>query len=551
MKKRMIMLWILKKCKKRIPAIITMVLADMGNAFFSVIFAIGSRRVIDSAVSGSMDAFKSACFKQLLIILAILFCVTTYRYLHDKLTDDLDRDWKQQIFKKLLRGDYSKVTSFHTGELLNRMNNDVATMNAGLLTAIPTLASMVVRLLSAMLVLISIAPGFTALIFGAGILAVAVTSLMRNGLKSLYKKVSMCNGRVLSFIQEALEKLLVVQAMNLSNEVERRSDGHLEERYKIQRKRRHVSLFANTSVSILYHFAGFFTLIWCSGGLITGALTFGTMTAMTQLVNQIQSPFVNLSGFVPKYAAMTASAERLMELDDIEDDNCDGVKLERDAQVSAIGADSVSFAYDKDLVLENATFSLPNDAFVAITGASGIGKSTILKLMLGIFKPNAGYLYAECNGEKVKLSKNSRDIFAYVPQGNFLFSGTLRENILIGNPEANDEIIDQAVYVSAMDEYLVALPDGLETVIGENGAGLSEGQAQRLAIARAIASGAPILLLDEITSALDGPTEETVLKRIAELNDRMCIVVTHRPAALALANYNLEVANKTIKVKKL
>ena len=182
-----------------------------------------------------------------------------------------------------------------------------------------------------------------------------------------------------------------------------------------------------------------------------------------------------------------------------------------------------------------------------ITGASGIGKSTLLKLMLGVFVPEEGQLYALCQGERTPLSRGTRGLFAYVPQGLFLFSGTLRENLLISNPKATEEELERAVYVSAMDGYLSQLPEGLETVLGENGAGLSEGQAQRLAIARAVLSGAPILLLDEITSALDGETEELVLERIARMEDRTCVVVTHRPAALRLADWQLEVSDKTVR----
>jgi ATP-binding cassette subfamily B protein len=208
--------------------------------------------------------------------------------------------------------------------------------------------------------------------------------------------------------------------------------------------------------------------------------------------------------------------------------------------MKAIRAEGVTFAYDREQVLLNADFSLPKGAFAVVTGPSGVGKSTLLKLLLGIFQPESGELRALCDDGAVTLDRGTRRLFAYVPQGNLLLSGTLRENLTIVRPDATEEEILQAVRVSAMDEYLHQLPYGLDTVIGESGIGLSEGQAQRLAIARAVLGGAPILLLDECTSALDEQTEHEVLCRLRALPDRTCIAVTHRPAAIELCDWRLE-----------
>lgn len=192
-------------------------------------------------------------------------------------------------------------------------------------------------------------------------------------------------------------------------------------------------------------------------------------------------------------------------------------------------------------------FSLPKGAFAVITGPSGIGKSTILKLILGIRSPAKGRACINSGGNRIPLDRSTRKLFAYVPQGNLLLSGTLRENITIVKPDATEDEIQNAVYASAMDEYLPGLPQGLDTVLGESGAGLSEGQAQRLAIARAILGGAPILLLDECTSALDAATEQTVLQRLRNLPDRTCISVTHHPAAVAICDWQLEMKDGIIR----
>ena len=540
--------WLVRRVWCRLIGVFGLVLINAASAMLGVFFALGSKNVIDSAVAGDKTAFFRACTVQLAIIAGTVLCTALARYLRDRLLSDLNRDWKHRLLHHLLHGEYAQVSVYHSGELMNRLNNDVRVLDEGLVGILPNLVYMLVRLASAVAVLIVMEPRFTVVLIVGGVAAVFFTGFARTYLKNMNKRVSKSEGRVMSFFQETLERLLVVQAMDLSQEVERRADGLLEERWQLQRKKRKISMVTNTGVSSLYQVAGFAALVWCAFRLLHGSITFGTLNAVTQLVSQLQSPFVGLSGIFPQYAAMIAAAERLMELEAIESDapKQDDAAIDY-AQLHCIGVQDLTFGYDEEDVLRDVSFTLPKGVFATIVGASGIGKSTLLKLMLGVFKPRDGYLYVEDEaGRRTRLSRNTRRLFAYVPQGNFLFSGTLRDNLLISNPEASDEEIGQAVRISAVDQFLDQLPDGLDTMLGENGAGLSEGQVQRLAIARALLSGAPILLLDEATSALDEQTERLVLEQIARLPGRTCIAVTHRPAALELADWKLHVAEKTI-----
>lgn len=542
--------WVLKRIRHRVPALLLLIAACAGSSVLGVAFALSTRNVIDTAVGGEWNTFLSACVKQGCIILGILLCTTVSRHLTERLRADLDRDWKKDILHGLLHGDYISVSQYHSGELINRLNNDVRIVDDGLVSALPNVISMIVKIIGALVVLTTMEPWFTLLLFALGIVVVVVTGIMRRHLKDLHKKVSEKDGKVSSFIQEAIEKLLMVQAMDVSGEVENRADLLLEQRYEMQRKRKNVSLFANTSVSVMSYGAGFAALVWCARQLFLGQMSFGTLTAVTQLVSQLQAPFTGLSAVIPQYIAMTASAERLMELERIPREQ---EPLEEDPRLlydrmDFLCGENVGFSYDRDRVLDGASFRVPKGTFTAITGASGIGKSTLLKLLLGIFQLDQGSVYLDCGGERVPVDRSTRRMFAYVPQGNLLLSGTLRDNLLIVRPDATEEEIRQAVYISAMDEYLEQLPLGLETVLGESGAGLSEGQAQRLAIARAILSGAPILLLDESTSALDEMTERTVLERIRSLHTYTCIAVTHRPMAMELCDLRLEVFENQIHV---
>ena len=545
-------IWILRQIRRRIPGLLVMTGAQVGHALLCVFFALGTRGVIDSATGGDPQEFIRACIRQGCIIAGILICLTLLRHLRERLRADLERDWKQRLLHGLLHGDYAAVSAYHSAELLNRLNSDVAKVNDGVLSILPNAAAMVTRVAAAVIVLGTLDARFTLLILALGCIVVAATGMMRRKLKELNKKVSEQDGKVSGFLQEAMEKLLMVQTMDVSQEVERRADVLLDERYLTQRRRKNISLLTNTGISLMSYGASFLALVWCAWRMLRGLMSFGSLTAVTQLVSQLQNPFVNLSGVLPQYVATVASAERLMELEQIEGEPAPLGEEPRQMyrRMETIRARELAFSYDRDAILSGADFSLPKGAFAVITGPSGIGKSTLLKLLLGVFRPDRGQLLLESNGSATVLDRSTRRLFAYVPQGNLLLSGTLRDNLTIVRPQATEEEIRQAVYISAMDEFLPQLPLGLDTPLGESGAGLSEGQAQRLAIARAVLGGAPILLLDECTSALDSDTEQKVLGRIKALPDRTCIAVTHRPAAVALCDWRLEVSDGKIRSVK-
>ena len=525
--------WVIKKIRRRVPAILCLTAISIFVSLFGVMFALGSKNVIDEAIAGDTQTFVRACVVQAAIIVGMLVCGILVRHLRERIHAELDKDWKKSLLHGILQSDYSSASAYHSGELVNRLNNDVRILDDGVVNLLPSLCGMAAKLVVAFIVLTSLTPLFAVLLLLAGLIVVFVTAALRRGLKGLHKRVSEADGKVSSILQETLEKLLLVQAMDISAEMERRVGIQLEHRYDVHRKRKNISLFANSCVSIMFYGAGFAALVWCAAGILGGTITYGTMTAVTQLVSQLQNPIVGLSGLLPQYVAMLAAAERLQELDNLPAaaECCVTEPNELHDKMFGIGSDDLSFTYDRDRILDHAVLHLEKGRFYAITGPSGAGKSTLLKLMLGIYKPDEGSLFIETAGGKIPLDRSTRRLFAYVPQGNLLFSGTIKENLLVIKPNATEEELDQAVYASAMDSFLTQLPKGIDTMLGEGGAGLSEGQAQRLAIARAVLGGAPILLLDECTSALDVNTEALVLQRLRELENKTCIAVTHRPAA--------------------
>ncbi len=531
-KKTVTLGWLLRKTRRRLPAVGALTLANTMTGLLGVGFALGTGWIIDAADAGDKSAFLKACVLQAAIIGGVLLCSVLARHLKERIHANLDRDWKKQLLHGLLNGDYKAVSAFHSGELVHRLNNDVRIVDDGIVGIAPNLCGTVIKLVVAFAALAALTPWFALGLMGAGLLVILVTSLVRRRLKELHKRVSQADGKVSAFLQEILEKLLAVQAMDIGAELERRLSKRLDDRFDIHCRRKNVSILVNACVNLTFLGAGFAALVWCSAGLLTKTITFGVMMTVIQLVNLLQNPLMGLSGVLPQYIAMMAAAERLMELDALhqpqELSRVDATTLYH--KMDAIVAEKLYFSYEREQVFSGGGFVLPKGSFAMVSGASGIGKSTLLKLLLGIFQPEQGRVYASCGQQQVQLGRETRGLFAYVPQGNLIFSGTLLENLLVVRPQATQEEIAHAVYVSAMDEYLPQLPLGLDTPLGENGAGLSEGQAQRLSIARAVLSEAPVLLLDECTSALDIQTEALVIQRLHSLPDHTCIAVTHRPA---------------------
>ena len=537
--------------KNRIPALVLMTVANSAVAVLSVFFALGSRNIIDVAVSGQWDGFKKACAMQFALIVSILFSLFLFRYLRERLSSEIDRDLKKIFLNSAINSEYNKTSEYHSGELINRVSNDIRILIEGFFATIPGLFSMVIKIVFAFFALWKIQRQFAYFVLVSGVFVVILTAAMRYSLKTLHKKVSKADGAVTSFLQEIFEKLLIVQAMGAEDEIEKRADGLLKDRFDLQMKRKNFSLVANISINSLSYIGSFAALVWCAAGILNGMTTFGELTAVIQLMAQIQNPVANITGVIPQYVAMVAAWERLDEIFtlDRKKETGDVDALIAYDEMQSICCRDLTFTYDRDVVFDKAAFEVKKGSFVTIKGSSGIGKSTLLKLMLGIYKPEDGKFFLKKQDGEIAVDNLQKGIFCYVPQGNLLLSGTIKDNLLLSHPQADEQMLKKAIYVSCMDEYLPGLPDGLDTVLTENSGGLSEGQAQRIAIARAVLSGAPILLMDEITSALDVETERKVLQRIKSLDNVTCFIVTHRPVPEEYCDVTLEIENGKIIMK--
>lgn len=541
--------WIYSVCKAEKYKIFVIIITYVISASLTVAFADYSKNIINAAVDKSLEKVMHFAVGYLILIMIQLVLNLVSKSFTERCKGKVEWHLKQYMLKSIMKKDYSSVTAYHSGELQNRMFNDVTVISDGFTTILPNVLFFVVKLACAFGYLIAIDKIFALVFLVGGLFVFFCTQMFRKTLKRLHKQVQETEGRTRSYIQEALTSLLVVKAFAVEDKIAEDTDELQSVNYKTKMKRRFFSIAANGGITFTFNLGYVFALAFGAYRLIHG-MPFGNLTAMLQLVNQIQQPFANLSGILPKYFAVVASAERLMEIEALPDeDENRGSQFpveETYSALTSISFDNISFKYDRDMILENTSLQVNKGDFIAIMGISGIGKSTLLKLLLGVFKVDEGSIYLNAGGEKINVDSHTRKLFSYVPQGNFLMSGTIRDNLRFINTEATDAEIDEAVRISCSDQFIDELPQGLDTVIGERGIGLSEGQLQRLAIARSLLSNSPIMLLDEATSALDEQTEKRFLTNLKEMKNKTCIIVSHKMSALEICNKHVQIINSKI-----
>ena len=554
MKDKKTLLWLYKSSKKQIPFVILIVVLRTAMTMLGVFFALLSKGVIDAAVARDSRElfFRSA------VIVSVILCQIVIKFFGNMIEErshtKLETDLKAKLYSNILRKDFEKITAYHSGDLLTRLSSDAVIIANGIISLVPAVFAMLAGIITAFSALVSLDRAFAVVFLLGGIILLIIIGLFRKLLKNMHKRVQEADSKVRSFFQESIMSLLMIKVFSIENVMDKKSDELQNEYFKARMKRRNITVSANTGLSFAFSFASLFALLRSAFRLFEGNITFGTLTAVIQLVSQIQSPIAGLSSVLPQYFNILASAERIIEIEELPN--------EREADKSLTAADyenlesiefeNINFSYGRENIFSGACAEIKKGDFVVITGISGIGKSTLLKLLLGVIYPEKGGIYIKLKtGEKILSGKDTRSLFSYVPQGNLLLSGTIRESISMVKPEAKDEEIIKAAKIAQAADFIEKLPKGLDTFIREKGAGLSEGQIQRLAIARAILSDAPIILLDEATSALDEATEEKLLKNLRELKDKTCVLISHKNAAYSICNKEIKIEENKILIREI
>lgn len=540
--------WIWQTAKPQLPFLVLLIFGNALSSVCAVSVALFSKWIVDAAQNGDLDRLLKTGFGLLAIVILQIALRILDNSLSVRISGKLEMACKRRLFSAILQKEYSAVTVYHSGELMTRLTSDITVVTDNATVLLPTATAMVTRLVFAFAVIVSLDVRFALLLLAAGVLLFVFTRAFRSKIKKLHKAVQASDGRLRAFLQESIESLLAVQVFGVQEKVMREADVRQTDNFDAKIRRNRWSIAANAGFLAVFSFGTLFTLLWCGWRLAAGAITFGTLTALLQLVNQVQTPLTNLSGLMPKYYSMLSSAERLLEIEALPDDDAQADGTAAPAQVfEAARFQGVSFAYGQNEVFTDADFEIRKNDFVVISGISGIGKSTLFKLLLGVLTPDGGEITIAADGRETAPGKNTRGLFAYVPQGNLLFSGTVRDNIRFIKEDATEEEVLRAAKIACADTFIEELPAGLDTLLGEGGRGLSEGQMQRIAVARAILTDAPVLLLDEATSALDEETEARLLQNIRALENKTCLIISHKKAAYAVCTRELTVKDGTVR----
>lgn len=442
---------------------------------------------------------------------------------------------QQRVLARLLRSEWRGREAMHSGDIVNRLEQDVKTVVTFLTETLPSTLSTLAMFVGAFIYLLQMDAWLAFTIVAILPLFILVSRFYVAFMRRYNRKVRDTDSLIQSLLTETMQHRMLVKTMEADQQMLNRLDDTQQTLRQWVRKRTAFSVASNFFLNVGFSIGFLIAFLWGALRLYAGTLTFGGMTAFLQLVNRIQGPARDLAKLVPAFVSVYTAAERLMELEDIPEEQ-QGEPLMLSAPCG-IRFEHVAFNYGapgQQPALHNFSVDFKPGSCTAIMGETGAGKTTLIRLLLALIRPQQGNLtiYSHpSQGGDGSLSPLHRCNFVYVPQGNTLLSGTLRENLLLGNPDASEAQMQEALRLACAD-FISELPDGLDTRFSEQGGGLSEGQAQRIAIARALLRPGSIMLLDEATSALDADTERKVLENILKNHQRTVIFVSHRAAVV-------------------
>ena len=505
--------------------------------FCSLAVTLITKELVDAAVSSRYEVlwhFGAMLVAMVLVEIVMGFILSMMRI---RASAKLQRSLQGRLVRDILTKEYGSLKKYHSGELVNRVFSDTSVIRGGVLGILPSVVSTLVSFVGAAAILIALDWRFVLLLTCAGIIGTVIVLLFRKPMKVRHKRMQEAGDKLLAVIQESLANIRLIKASISEGRIIRQIDSRQDYMEKETIRQGKFSTLMNNSMGLMFNFSWLFCMLWGSAAIYRGEMTYGSLAAMIQLIGRVQGPIANAVGIAGEIYRVISSAERLMELTDLPTETTGEILKDFDE----IQIEHVTFRYDDgtDDVLRDISCTIRKGDFVALTGTSGGGKTSLFQLLLGIYPPNTGRVSYRTGMRETPACRETRALFAYVPQGNTLFSGTLRENLLMFTDEATDNDIQDALRAACIED--LAKEIGLDAELGERGVGLSEGQAQRVAVARALLTGAPILLLDESTSALDEETEAQMLHNISSMREKTCLIVTHRKAALAICDYRLHI----------
>ncbi len=515
-------------------SLIFIVVIGVSLSFFGVAFAFLSKLLIDvatGATEGSLIYYGIA----LAVVMVIEILVQSVSsVLSTKVTKDMTNSMRAGVLDRLLESQWLFYSRIHSGEILTRMTSDVSVVVSGVTTMVPGIIALSTRLIGAFVLLYYFDPILAVFAILIGPVFILLNKLFSPIIRNLHAKAQDAESTVRKTLQEIITNILTVKVFDLEDNV----SVKIDEYQKIHRtwtiKKSVYGTGATAMLSLGFGGGYLLALLWGAYRLAQGVITFGTLAAFLQLINQVQGPFMGLAHYLPKWSSTMASVERLMYLEGLPKERIAGkASIVNKQDPWGLAVENMGYAYYNDgWIFKDFNLKIEPGEILGIMGPSGKGKTTLLRLFLALIYPDEGRLFLfNKHGETKSVSPETRPYFAYVSQGNTLFSGTIIENLKVGRENVTHEEVKNALFMACALDFINQLSLKEETLIGESGEGLSEGQLQRISIARALLRDAPILLLDEATSFLDESCEKEILSRIrAGLHGKTCVIVSHRPS---------------------
>lgn len=520
--------WLWHNSKGARSAILMNIMLDVFSVGLNLYFIYASKQLIDIATRVRSGSITIACVTLGILVLLRLVVNAFAARLESNTSSRMSFIIRARLYSTILQSQWDGKEKMHSGDAVNRIFTDVDNVTRIITQEAPSLVSTLVQFAAALWFLCSMDARLGLLILlltpAFIVLSRAFFRVMRNLTSDIRQKES----DIQSLIQETLQHRTLVQSFELEEDMGDKLGGMQDAEMAVVRKRTTINVISRTLIGAAFNVGYLVAFLWGAAGIWKGSITFGTMTAFLQLVGQVQSPLMRLTRQIPSFVYAASSIDRLTELEDAPKENLgDPVKM---ASVPGVRIENLSFSYPDDecKVFDDFSYEFAPGSRTAILGETGVGKSTLIRLMLSLLRPDDGSLTLFTSDEDAPISERTRCNFVYVPQGNTLFSGTIRENLLMGDPDATDERLFEVLGIAAAD-FVKKLPDGLDTVCGEKGSGLSEGQAQRIAIARGLLRPGGILLLDEFSSSLDSETERRLMENLSRSHiGKTMIFITHR-----------------------